>query len=98
MKYVVTVEGHDPLSVEVANQLRLPKPAANLAEARSAIAQGIAASVLPKLHDLGPSKELERDGSGQITIIRERPAMPANVLAAQVGWQVAGRVLEGAEE
>lgn len=97
MRYTVRVVGHPPLAVEVPSRIEFVPAPPNLASARRRIAERIAADVLPKLHDVAPSRELERDASGQVVRSFDYPATTRTQLAAFVGWEVAGRHLEGVE-
>ena len=89
--YDVTIPGHDPMTVEVADRIEFTEHVSD-AQARQALAQTIGLSVLPKLHDLPAAKEVERRDN-QITRLVDRPATSRDVLAAYIGWEVAGKHL-----
>ena len=96
--YRVTVAGRaQPLAVEVSDRIEFPEPLSD-ADARFQIAQAVAQAVLPNLSDVPASKEIERDTEGRMDRVIDRPPVPRNVLAAQVGWQVAGAHLAGATD
>ena len=93
--YDVTIPGHDPLTVEVADRVEFTEPVTDTL-ARQALAQTIGLAVLPKLHDVPAAKEVERGANNQIERLIDRPATSRDVLAAYVGWEVAGKHLEAA--
>lgn len=95
-KYDITVAGRkQPLQVEVADHTRFSEPLSDT-DARLCLAKAIGEIVLPELHDIPAAKEVERDGTGQIQRLIDRPATSRNVLAAAIGWEVAGKHLAAA--
>lgn len=95
--YRVTVIGHDrPVRVTLPDRIDFAEPVSD-ADARFAIARVVAEAVLPDVHDVPAGKDLERDAAGQVQRSLDRAAVSRNVVAAQVGWVVAGAVL-GADE
>ena len=92
----VTVIGHDqPIRVTLPDRIEFAEPVSD-ADARFALARVVAEAVLPVVHDVPAGKDLERDASGQVQRSLDRAAVSRNVVAAQVGWEVAGKHLEAA--
>ena len=95
-RHLVIVVGHPSMTVELPGEITFDPPVAP-DQARVSIALSVAQAVRPHLHHQPPTKQVVRDAGGHISEIQDHPAASRDVLAALVGWRIAGELL-GADE
>ena len=96
MRFVADLPDGRVVHVDLGNRIRFPRPVSD-ADAQAVIAYTVAAACLPHLSPIPPHKRLERGPDGQLARVVEVPAASAERLAAEVGWQVARRLMSDAK-